>query len=77
MSTKYAKLTKAELLILVDQIEAELAEAHAFTFQGKLNQFVTEVKLLGKDLVKLVQYVYNAGASARAGLESLSVLKPQ
>jgi hypothetical protein len=77
MTHKYAKLTKAELLLLVDQIETELTEAHAFTFEGKVEQFMTEVKLLGQDLVKLVQYVYNAGVRVRAELEGLSIMKHQ
>jgi hypothetical protein len=75
MSTKYAKLTKSELLILVDQIEADLAEARTHTLDGKWEVFVTELKLLAEDIQKAVMYVYNTGVNARQQLSGVRLLK--
>ena len=61
MST-YAKLTKAELLEVIDQLETRLTEAKEFTFEGKFNQVVREIKLLGDDLYKLGKFVYELGS---------------
>jgi hypothetical protein len=75
MATKYAKLTKSELLILVDQIEADLAEARTHTIDGKWEVFVKELKLLAEDIQKAVAYVYNAGVNARQQLSEVRLLK--
>ena len=60
MST-YAKLTKAELLEVIEQLETRLSEAKEFTFEGKFNQVAREIKLLGEDLYKLGRLVYELG----------------
>jgi hypothetical protein len=74
-AAKYSKLTKSELLILVDQIEAELTDARSHTLDGKWEAFVKEVKLLAEDIQKAVVFVYNTGVSVRQQLSAVRVLK--
>ena len=47
-------MTKAELISHISQLEQQ-------TVQAKLNNFSSELKLLGVDALKLVGAVYNAG----------------
>ena len=87
MSTKYAKLTKSELLLVIDQLEAETQELSDY-YEGLVassrlqtvpqlwENFVKEAKLLGEDLIMLGRFVYDAGVKARQSLLSVEVLKP-
>jgi hypothetical protein len=88
MSTKYAKLTKSELLIVIDQLEAEAQELSDFyeaqiassrlkTVPQLWENFVKEVKLLGEDLLKVVGSVYNAGAKARKAFGDVRLVKSE
>jgi hypothetical protein len=87
MSTKYAKLTKSELLLVIDQLEAEtqelsdyyeaqLASSRLQTVPQLWENFVKEAKLLGEDLLKVGRFVYDAGVKAKQSLSSVEVLKP-
>jgi hypothetical protein len=88
MSTKYAKLTKSELLLVIDQLEAEtqelsdyyeaqLASSRLQTVPQLWENFVKEAKLLGEDLLKVVGYVYDAGVKARKAFGAVKVLKAE
>ena len=49
-----SRMTKAELISYVNQLEQE-------TIEAKLRTVATELRLLGNDLLKVVGIVYNAG----------------
>lgn len=55
--SKYAKLNKTELLLVIEQLEQE-------SLQNKVSTFSKEIQLLGKDLLKAVGYVYELGYKA-------------
>jgi predicted ATP-dependent Lon-type protease len=87
MSAKYAKLTKSELLLVIDQLESEAQELSDFyeaqiassqlqTVPQLWENFVKEAKLLGEDLIKFARFVYDAGVKAKQSLSSVAVLKP-
>ena len=88
MSTKYAKLTKSELLMVIDQLEAETQEL-SHNYEGLLassrlqtvpqlwENFVKEAKLLGEDLIKVIGYVYDAGAKARKAFGDVRLVKSE
>ena len=67
--SKYAKLNKTELLLVIEQLEQE-------SLQNKVSTFSKEIQLLGKDLLKAVGYVYELGHKAgRLVREALPVKK--
>ena len=57
-------MTKAELLEHVERLESN-------SLEGKVENFLNESKLLGEDLMKMIAYVFNLGASTRRHLDPL------
>ena len=53
----YSRLTKAELLHIIEQLEDK-------TLESRIQYFKKEVVLLGRDLLKITEYVYDAGYKA-------------
>lgn len=74
-NVRYAKLTKNELLLLVENLESELAEARAHTLDGKWDDLVKEAKLLAEDVQKVIAFVYNAGVNTRQQLQTVRIFK--
>ena len=67
MST-YTGLTKTQLLEVIEQRDTEvldlLDKLDKESLQAKLNVVLTEAKLFGEDVLKLVQLVYELGIEA-------------
>jgi hypothetical protein len=63
--TTYSSLSKAELLLVLEQRDSEvielLTQLEKDSVQSKLSVITKETKLLGKDLLKLIGYLFNAG----------------
>ena len=88
MTSKYVKLTKPELLLVIDQLESEaqelsdyyeaqLASSRLQTVPQLWENFVKEAKLLGEDLIKVIGYVYDAGAKARKAFGDVRLVKSE
>ena len=74
--SNYSKLSKAELLLVIKQLDSEVDELRtrldASSVTARFETIKHEAQLLGKDLLKAVGFVYEAGCKAgrlvRAGL---------
>ena len=80
--SNYSKLSKAELLLVIKQLDSEVAELRtqldASSVRTQFETIKHEVQLLGKDLLRVVGYVYESGYRfGRLVREALPVKKPQ
>jgi hypothetical protein len=64
----YNSMTKAQLIEYIEDLEKSslelISELEEQTFGKKWEYFQQEVRLLGADLLKLVQFVYELGVAA-------------
>ena len=82
MSSKYAKLTKSELLIVIDQLETEATEMAAL-YEAEVESYrqhslpvlfetiKTEAGHLAKDLAWLAGKIYTYGVKTREAFSQL------
>jgi hypothetical protein len=56
--SNYSKLTKAQLIEMIDELELR-------TVEGRIEQIRNEISWLVHDLGQAVQWVYDAGVGAR------------
>lgn len=54
----YNKLTKAQLIDRINELETQ-------TIQYKVDNFVLESQLLMEDMVRVIKFLFNKGASVR------------
>ena len=66
----YNALTKAQLIDKVKKLEQQ-------TVSARMEQLMSEAKLMADDLVKLVQYIYNLGVSTHDTLTGLNPIKSE
>jgi hypothetical protein len=64
----YQSMTKAQLIQYIEDLERTsmelINELEEQTFGKKWEYFQKEVQLLGQDIIKLVQFVYELGVQA-------------
>ena len=64
--SNYSKLTKAQLIEMIDELELR-------TVEGRIEQIRNEISWLVHDLGQAVQWVYDAGVGARHLLQPVLV----